>query len=105
MPPGEDECRARINASKLTPNLSELEKSLLIQDAIRRAEEAGQYIEMDDYMKGVLYGNYNGEKHIVPIIEPIRFVSKASVDGMEQVRDDDDCLSEVREESNSEYER
>ena len=62
VPEWEDECRASINASKLAPNLTDAEKISLIMDAIYRAKEYGQYIEMDDYMKGVLYGDLYGNK-------------------------------------------
>ena len=73
-----DECRASINASKLAPNLTIMEKSFLIQDAVKRAQEFGQQIEMDDYMRGVLYGCTETDKNIVPQLREIIFVSEES---------------------------
>ena len=35
---------------------------------------------MDDYMKGVVYGTYDDEKPIVPVIGPICYVSEESVE-------------------------
>lgn len=49
-------------------------------DAIYRAKEYGQYIEMDDYMKGVLYGDLYGNKNIVPVIGRIRFISERGIE-------------------------
>ena len=95
-----DECRASIDASKLAKNLTQQERSYLILDAIYRAKEYGQYIVMDDYMKGVLYGyNEEGEKGIVPRLTPIRFVSKQDVERIERDREGDDSLSELQEDS------
>lgn len=52
-----DECRASINASKLAPNLTIMEKSFLIQD---------------------LYGYTETDKNIVPQLREIIFVSEES---------------------------
>ncbi len=48
------------------------------QDAIYRAKEFGQLIEMDDFMKEAIYGYTNGEKNITRNITPINFVSESS---------------------------
>ncbi len=75
----EDECRASINAAKLAQNLTDIDKQNLILDAVYRAKEYGQYIQMDDYMKEVLYGKYT-DKPIIPRIEPIVFVKQENID-------------------------
>ena len=78
----QDECRASITAAKITPNLSEKDKCDLVQDAIFRADEAFHYIELDDFMKGVLYGYSNNEKNIAPDITRITYVSKEGPKGL-----------------------
>ena len=50
-------------------------------DAIYRAKEFGHLIEMDDFMKEVLYGYSNGEKNISYNISPINYVSETSQTG------------------------
>lgn len=75
-----DECRASINAAKLAQNLTDRDKSNLVMDAIYRAKEFGQLIEMDDFMKEVVYGYSNGEKNITYDITPIRFISEKSLE-------------------------
>lgn len=77
----QDECRASITAAKLAKNLTERDKSNLVMDAIYRAKEYGHLIEMDDFMKEVLYGYSEGEKGITCNITPIHYVSEASQTG------------------------
>ena len=73
----QDECRASINVARYAKNLTDREKCDLVMDAVYRANENGQYIEMDGFMKGVLYGyNDDSEKNIAPI----KYVSKESVE-------------------------
>ena len=74
----QDECRASITAAKLAQNLTELDKSYLVQDAIYRAKEAGHLIEMDDFMKEAIYGYTNGEKNITKQITTINYVREES---------------------------
>ena len=70
----EDECRASITAAKIAKGLTEIDRSYLIQDAIKRAEEYGQWIELDDFMREVLYyGRAEPEKHITGRIPAIRY--------------------------------
>lgn len=57
------------------------DKTYLIQDAIKRAEEFGQWIELDDYMKGVLFYGIDDEKHIVSDYPRISYVSAKSETG------------------------
>lgn len=91
----EDECRASINAAKLALNLSDKDKCNLVLDAIYRAKEYGQYIEMDDFMKEVIYGYSNGEKNITYSVTPINYVSEASVEGISEKRTSNGCLPEM----------
>ena len=50
----QDECRASLTAAKITPNLEDIERSWLVDDALFRAGEYGHNIEMDDFMKEML---------------------------------------------------
>ena len=80
------ECRASINAAKTAHNLTDRDKSNLVMDAIYRAKEFGHLIEMDDFMKEVVYGYSNGEKNITHNITPINYVSEASQTGTTEKR-------------------
>lgn len=96
----EDECRASITAAKKTPNLTQMDRAYLINDAVYRAQEYGQYIELDDFMKGVLWGDgyseqSNAEKNIVGNIPPIRFISKTSQEGVREERESDHSMSQM----------
>ncbi|WP_438447890.1 RHS repeat-associated core domain-containing protein [Gorillibacterium sp. sgz5001074] len=51
-----DEFRASYMAAKNTPNLSEIDRYHLIQDAISRAQEAGVPIKNYNFMRSILYG-------------------------------------------------
>lgn len=91
----QDECRASITAAKLAPNLTDQEKSHLVMDAIYRAQEEGQWIETDDFMKGVLYGYSGEDKNITPVITPIKYVSEASAKRAEYDRGDKNGMPKV----------
>ena len=95
-PKWEDECRASITAAKITPNLTLMDKSYLVQDAIFRAREAGMYIENDDFMKEVLYGYSSDERNISPVVKPLVFVSKESKDREAAERYGNSSLSTVK---------
>ena len=43
-------------AAKNAPNLSEVDRYNLIQDAITRAEEAGVSIKNNNFIRSILYG-------------------------------------------------
>ncbi|MGN0416272.1 MAG: hypothetical protein ACI4FX_12425 [Agathobacter sp.] len=75
----QDECRASITAAKTSPNLTEKDKCNLVLDAIYRAQEYHHRIEMDDFMKEVIYGYTNGEKNIA-CLTPITYVSEESTE-------------------------
>ena len=61
IPQWKDEYRASYEAAKKCPNLTDMDRYHLIQDAIDRGTEAGQIIENDNFMKEVLYGRYEFE--------------------------------------------
>ena len=64
-----------------------MERSNLIMDAVYRAKEHNQYIEMDDFMKEVVYGySESKERNISSPLTPIRYVSASSVDRMGEER-------------------
>lgn len=98
-----DECRASITAAKITPNLSDLERSNLVMDAIYRAQEFNHRIEMDAFMKEVLYGYTEGEKNIAYDVTPITYVSEKGEKGITGVRDNDSDMSEMRNVSRDYY--
>jgi hypothetical protein len=90
-----DECRASIEAARSTPNLTNEDKRNLIMDAIYRANEAGQYIENDDFMKEVLYGYRSDEKNISSTNRGIRFIDKESQDRLDAERLNGSNMSQV----------
>ena len=92
----QDECRASITAAKIAPNLTERDKSNLVMDAIYRAKECGHLIEMDDFMKEVIYGYSNGEKKITRNITPIHYVSETSYERNEPTANDNRQMSKMR---------
>ena len=77
LPHWQDECRASITAAKITPNLSRMERSYLFMDAAQIAEEAGYVIELDDYMKNILFVDYyKPDIPFVPEKFKIHFVNR-----------------------------
>lgn len=80
VPLWQDECRASITAAKIAPNLTERDKSNLVMDAVYRAEEYNHRIELDSFMKEVLYGYSDDEKNITPPFSRIVFVSEESAE-------------------------
>jgi len=53
----EDEFRASRMAAEHTPNLTDEERRHLAMDAIERKREAGIDVELDEFLRRVLYGN------------------------------------------------
>jgi hypothetical protein len=51
-----DEFRASYMAAKNAPGLSDQDRKLLVLDAIERAKEFGVRIELNNYMRRVVYG-------------------------------------------------
>ncbi len=94
----EDECRASITAAKTAPNLTQMDRANLIQDAVYRAQEYGHWIVMDAYMREVVYGyseQSDPEKKIVGNISPIRYVSKTSQEGVREGRESNRNMPQV----------
>lgn len=84
VPLWKDECRASITAAKITPNLTPKERRDLILDAGFHAKEAAQVIEMDNFMKEIVYGYKcpDDEKHITMPIPEIVYVSEESLEAV-----------------------
>lgn len=91
----QDECRASITAAKIAPGLNQKDKADLVMDAIYRAEEYNHYIEMDDFMKEVLYGYKDEEKNITYDIGRINYVSRESQKGVKDDGYNNSNMSEV----------
>ena len=104
----EDECRASITAAKITPNLTSEERRDLVMDAVYRARESGQLIEMDDFMKEIVYGYpRTEEKNITLPIATIRYISESGIEGNGEEWFCEDDMPEMPEnsKSNNEFER
>lgn len=63
IPRWKDEFRASYEAARYCPNLSQMDKYHLIQDAIDRCQEAGYQIKNDGFMQEVLYGYRTEEEY------------------------------------------
>ena len=87
-PEWQDECRASITAAKIAPGLTQMDRYHLVQDAVKRAEEYGQWIKTDDFMKEVLYGYHRAseERGISSRIPIIEYVSAESQEGNDRDR-------------------
>ena len=105
----QDECRASITAAKLAPGLTQQDQRDLVMDAIYRAHEFGQYIEMDNFMKEVVYGYSDGEKNITPMqqndISKIVFVSENSAERILRDQEYHNSLPEVWDTSKDDDDR
>ena len=102
----EDECRASITAARIGKGLTAMDRSYLIQDAIKRAEEFGQWIELDDFMKEVLYyGRTEPEKHIIGRNSAIKYVRATSQERDARKRQSNSDLSPMSKSSKSDYTR
>lgn len=103
-PKWQDECRASITAAKISPGLTQMDRSHLIQDAVKRAEEYGQWIKTDDFMKEVLYGypSSKEERNITPRLDTIIFVRAESQDGNDTKREGFNKMPKVRKHSKRE---
>ena len=85
----QDECRASLTAAQIAPGLTEMDKRDLVLDAVYRAKEFGQLIEMNDFMKEAVYGYSSNERKITRDIEQPKYVSEKS-----QERDQTDGIYE-----------
>lgn len=89
IPLWQDECRASLTAAQTAPGLTEIDKRDLVLDAVYRAKEYGQLIEMNDFMKEAVYGYSSNERKITRDIEQPKYVSEES-----QERDQTDGIHE-----------
>ncbi len=103
-PEWQDECRASITAAKIAPGLTQMDRYHLVQDAVRRAEEYGQWIKTDSFMKEVLYGcpRENEDRGISSRIQVIEYVSAESQERDDGKRSSPNQMPKVRERGNGE---
>ena len=76
----QDECRASLTAAQISPGLTEIDRRDLVLDAVFRAKEYGQLIEMNDFMKEAVYGYGKNERSIAREVAAPVFVSEESQD-------------------------
>lgn len=85
----QDECRASLTAAYETPGLTNVDRKDLVMDAVFRAKEFGQLIEMDDFMKEVVYGYGSNERKITRKYVQPTYVSEESQKGTSSDRRDE----------------
>lgn len=76
IPLWQDECRASLSAAYEAPGLTDIDKRDLVLDAVYRAKEYGQLIEMNDFMKETLYGYNSDERKFTREFKYPRYVSE-----------------------------
>ncbi|MBR1476934.1 MAG: hypothetical protein IJ608_03110 [Lachnospiraceae bacterium] len=64
--------------TQLNLGLTEMDRRDLVLDAVYRAKEFGQLIEMNDFMKEAIYGYNSNERKITRDIEHPRYISERS---------------------------
>lgn len=72
----QDECRASLTAAQIAPGLTKIDKRDLVLDAVYRAKEFGQLIEMNEFMKEAVYGYSDNERNITGELEQPKYVSE-----------------------------
>ena len=78
VPLWEDECRASLIAAQFAPGLTAIDKRDLVLDAVYRAKEYGQLIEMNDFMKEAVYGYSSNERKLTGVFESPKYISEES---------------------------
>ena len=78
IPIWQDECRASLTAAQITPGLTEIDRRDLVMDAVYRAREYGQLIEMNDFTKEAVYGYGDKERNFTGKIVQPNYVSEES---------------------------
>ncbi len=78
IPIWQDECRASLTAAQMAPGLTDIDRRDLVMDAVYRAREYGQLIEMNDFMKEAVYGYGNKERNFTGKIVQPNYVSEES---------------------------
>ena len=74
----QDECKASLTAAQIAPGLTEIDRRDLVLDAVFRAREYGQLIEMNDFMKEAVYGYGKNERNITREVAAPVYVSEES---------------------------
>lgn len=74
----QDECRASLTAAHDAPGLTDIDRRDLVMDAVYRAHEFGQLIEMDDFMKEAVYGYSSNERKIARDYKQPKYVREDS---------------------------
>ena len=97
----EDECRASLTAAHNAPGLTAIDKRDLVLDAVYRAKEFGQLIEMDDFMKEAVYGYKSNERDISRGYVQPKYVSAESVDRTVKSQEDRSEMPEMQQPSNN----
>lgn len=75
----QDEVRASITAAQIAPGLTEMERKDLIMDAMYRAKEVGLPMEMNDFMKEVVYGYTREERNIIGNIPRVNYIREQGI--------------------------
>lgn len=89
IPYWRDEAFASIRAALNTPNLTQEERAMLLEDARFRAREAGEKLELNQNMKEILYGNweFRPKNEFALLTDIIKFTSFASGDADDEDRE------------------
>ena len=91
-----DECRASLTAAHNAPGLNAFDRRDLVMDAVFRAQEFGQMIEMNDFMKEAVYGYSSDERKITREFKEPKYVSEGSQETNPQGRNNERSLSPLR---------
>lgn len=75
----QDEVRASVTAAQIAPGLTEMERKDLIMDAMYRAKEVGLPMEMNDFMKEVVYGYTREERNIIGNIPRVNYIREQGI--------------------------
>ena len=92
----QDECRASLKAAYDAPGLTDIDKRDLVLDAVFRAKEYGQLIEMNDFMKEAVYGYSSNERKISREFEQPRYISEKSQERTQADEEYEHKVSKVR---------
>ena len=92
----QDECRASLTAAHDAPGLTDIDRRDLVLDAVYRAKEFGQLIEMNDFMKEVVYGYSSSERKIDGDFRNPTYVSETGEERNKGERENKYKMSKVR---------
>lgn len=103
IPLWQDECRASLTAAQIAPGLTDIDRRDLVLDAVYRAEEYGQRLEMTDFIKEAIYGYSTSERKLTGVIEQPHYVSEKSQNGDQGVGENQYTVSSMRRCSRNYY--